>query len=104
MPGISVFTSFTFAYLPRARVLRRTLKAAHPDWEMCALVVETGADAAMRAGLAEFDRVVFAHELGPPRFSAWMFRHDIVEACTAVKGRMLRHLPRRLQPRFSRRS
>jgi hypothetical protein len=99
MPGISVFSSFTFAYLPRARVLLRTLKAAHPDWEICALVVETAAAAArpglaawVAEGLAEFDRVVFAHELGPPRFAAWMFRHDVVEACTAMKGRMLRHL------------
>ena len=36
-----------------------------------------------------FDQVVEAQALQIPRFQAWVFKHDIVEACTAVKGQML---------------
>ena len=36
-----------------------------------------------------FDDVVWAHELPIPNVSSWLFRHDIVELCTAVKGPLL---------------
>jgi hypothetical protein len=84
------FTSLTLSYLPRARVLAETLRAAHPGWPLWAVLVDQpppGFDAA--AALAAFDRVVNAASLGIPRFRAWMFRHDLIEACTAVKGAML---------------
>ena len=46
-----------------------------------------------RGGMATnyllFDRVVFARDLGIPDFGSWIFRHDVVEACTAVKGPFL---------------
>ncbi len=90
MTDVAAFTSFTFGYLPRAIVLARTLRQAHPDWRIVALIVDVRPpgydDGALRAN---FDEVVYADELGIPRFRSWMFKHDIVEACTAVKGRML---------------
>ncbi len=88
---IACFTSFTWGYLARARVLSRTLRAAHPDWHQVALVVDTPA-ARMEAALAGFDEVVFAAELGVPGFPAFLFRHTLVEACTALKPRMLARL------------
>ncbi|WP_231877967.1 hypothetical protein [Gluconobacter albidus] len=36
-----------------------------------------------------FDEVVSVTELGIPDLPAWMFRHNIVELSTAVKGKML---------------
>jgi hypothetical protein len=36
--------------------------------------------------------VLYADDLEIDRYSAWLFKHDIVEACTAVKGQMLLHL------------
>jgi hypothetical protein len=33
-----------------------------------------------------FDRLVWVRDLGIPDFAAWLFKHDVVEACTAVKG------------------
>src|SRR6185437_1061945 len=36
-----------------------------------------------------FDRVVWAEDLGVPDFRGWLFKHDVVEACTAVKGPFL---------------
>jgi hypothetical protein len=93
MSRVQCFTSFTFSYLPRALILVRTLRQAHPDWKFWALMVDAcppGCD--LEAELAEFDHVVYAEELGFERYHAWMFKHDIVEASTAVKGQMLCHL------------
>ena len=90
-PGTTCcFTSFTYSYLPRARILAQTLRAAHPGWTLHALLVDEsppGLDHA--AALAEFDQVTAAATLQLPRFRSWLFKHDIVEACTAVKGQML---------------
>jgi hypothetical protein len=87
------FTSLTRAYLPRARVLAETLRMAHPGWPLWAVLVDKlppGYE--RRDGLDAFDRVIEAEELAIPRFRAWLFRHDVVEACTAVKGAMLLYL------------
>ncbi len=89
---VHCFTSFTFSYLTRAVILARTLREAHPDWVLWAVVTDEppgGND----CGLAtEFDRVLYAKELDFHRFDRWLFKHDVVEASTAVKGQMLRHL------------
>jgi hypothetical protein len=93
MSTTACFTSFTCAYLSRARVLAQTLKAAHPDWAVWALLVDEpppGLD--MAEAFAPFDGVARADQLGIPGFRGWMFRHDLVEACTAVKATMLRYL------------
>jgi hypothetical protein len=88
--GTACFTSFSFAYLARARVLAQSVRAAHPDWTLWALVVDEpppGLDP--KAAFAPFHHVVYARGLGIPRFRAWLFKHDLVEACTAVKAPML---------------
>ncbi len=85
IPGTVCFTSFSMAYLPRARILARSIRRAHPDWRLYALLVDTMPS----AGLEDFDVVVTAEELGISRFRSWFFKHDLVEACTAVKGTML---------------
>ena len=87
------FTSFSFAYLSRARVLAQTVKAAHPDWIMLALVVDVPPPALdLAASLAPFDTAIRADSLAIPDFPRWMFKHDLVEACTAVKATMLERL------------
>ncbi len=91
--GICCFTSFTYSYLSRARILAQTLRIAHPDWAIHAVMVDEpppGLDQA--AALAEFDGVTSAASLALERFRPWLFKHDIVEACTAVKGQMLAEL------------
>ena len=89
------FTSFSYGYLPRARVLAETLRRAHPDWPLFAVLVDrpppgVGADA-----LAAFDGVLDLDALGIANARAWLFKHDLIEACTAVKGAALRHLLQR---------
>ncbi len=92
MAGTVCFTSFTFGYLPRARVLARTLRAVHPDWHLAALLVDAPPPGLRADGLELFDSVRRADELAIPDFRAWMFGHDLVEAATAVKAPMLRAL------------
>jgi len=81
------FSSFTFSYLNRARVLFQSLRRFHPDWELVALITdEPPGGFAFDPAAEPFDRVVYADELGVPNFPIWLFKHDVVEICTAVKG------------------
>jgi len=81
------FSSFTFSYLNRARVLYQSLRRHHPDWHLVALMTDR-IPVGMTLDLSQeaFDEVVWHDELGFENVDAWLFQHDIVEACTAVKG------------------
>lgn len=84
------FTSFSFSYLNRARVLFRSLRRHHPDWTLIALLVDLpppGVSIDLEA--EDFDSIVWAADLDIEGLPSWLFKHDIVEACTAVKGPFL---------------
>jgi hypothetical protein len=84
------YTSFTFSYLNRARVLFQTLRQHCPHWELAALITdEPPAGFAFDPASEPFDRLVWAQDLGIPDFRSWLFKHDVVEVCTAVKGPFL---------------
>jgi hypothetical protein len=81
------YSSFTFSYLNRARVLFQTLRRFHPAWELVALITDKPPEGFDFDPADEpFDRVVWAQDLGIPDFAGWLFKHDVVEVCTAVKG------------------
>jgi hypothetical protein len=81
------FSSFTFSYLNRARVLFSTLRKHHPDWYLVALITDRPpVGVRLDLGKELFDQVVYADQLEIPGFQPWLFKHDVVEACTAVKG------------------
>jgi hypothetical protein len=80
------FSSFTFGYLNRARVLFQSVKRHHPDWHCVALVTDEPPTGFEWRVPEPFDEVVYAKDLGIPEFRKWLFKHDIVEVCTAVKG------------------
>lgn len=87
---VTCFSSFTFAYLNRARVLYSTLRKFHSDWNLVALITdEPPAGFRFNPASEPFDQVVYAEDLGIPDFKAWLFKHDVVEVCTAVKGPFL---------------
>jgi hypothetical protein len=87
---ILVYSSFTFSYLNRARVLFQTLRRHHPDWELAALITDKPPQGfAFDPASEPFDRVVWADDLGIADFQGWLFKHDVVEVCTAVKGPFL---------------
>lgn len=81
------FTSFSFSYLNRARVLFQSLRKFHSDWHLVALMTDR-----IPGGMSfdvedePFDEIVWHDDLGIADTNAWLFKHDIVEVCTAVKG------------------
>ncbi len=85
-----VFTSCVNNYIPKARVLASTLKSFHPDWTFCLLLGEAP-PAGFNLDEEPFDRLMGFDELDIPNYRSWLFRHRIVEICTAAKGPALHH-------------
>src|SRR5579872_6343942 len=93
MNDVTVFTSFTYSYLSRARLLARTVRRCHPNWKVCGVLVDippAGFDDMKWRG--DFDAVIDASSFFPGVWRRWIFKHNVVEACTAVKGHALLHL------------
>ncbi len=90
---IHAYSSFTFSYLNRARVLASSLRRKHPDWVLWAVMTDKEPEG-FHFDLAkeDFDHLVTAEELYGKETDQWLFGHDIVEACTAVKGRAMLHI------------
>ncbi len=87
---VTCFSSFTFSYLNRARVLFQTLRRHHPDWRLVALMADEPPDGfELDVEREPFDQVVWARDLGIADYPGWLFRHDVVEVSTAIKGPFL---------------
>lgn len=93
MTGVHVYTSATFAYLDRVRVLGESLRRHAPDWTftLC-LPDEAPPGVLLDLTVEPFDAVVRLEDLGVPALEQWVFEHDVVELCTAVKGLMMTRL------------
>lgn len=80
-----VYTSVTKSYLPKARVLAKSVKRFHPGWTFVLLYSD---DLPVGFDLEQepFDEILTIEQLGLPNWKAWAFSHAIVELCTAVKG------------------
>jgi hypothetical protein len=80
-----VYTSITKSYIPKARVLAKSVKHFHPDWTFVLLYSD---DLPIGFDLKQepFDDVLTIEQLGIPNWKAWAFGHAVVELCTAVKG------------------
>lgn len=91
IPGVHAFTSFTYSYLPKAMVLAETLKHFNPNWHLTAVISDECPEELEQFDLTKyFDRVIHIDELDLP--PSWIFKHDVVELCTAVKGPVLHKL------------
>lgn len=86
-----VYTSICANYLPKAMALAESVKRHVPDAVFVLCLVER-AVAPEAASFPHFDRVILAKDAGWEDFDAFMFRHTIVEASTAVKPRFMIHL------------
>jgi hypothetical protein len=90
MSEVQCFTSASFAYLDRVRVLSETLRRHHPDWTLTlCLSDEPPPGFSFDPSRKPIDRIVRIGELDFPDLRNWMFEHDVVEPCAAVKGQML---------------
>lgn len=92
-----VFTSITLNYLPKAKILAKTLKQFHPNWEFHLLIsdkIPVDKTTIYEAELNQphFDKVIWAEELPIENIKSWIFKHTVVEICTAVKGPYLKFL------------
>ena len=92
-----VFTSITLNYLPKAKILAKTLKQLHPDWQFHLVIsdkIPSGMENLFGQELNQpiFDKVVWIEELPISDINSWIFKHSVVEICTAVKGPYLKYL------------
>ena len=94
---MDIFTSISLNYLPKACVLAESLKKFHPDWTFHLLISDRlpleGAEI-VHAQLSQawFDKVIWIDQLDIPNLHSWIFKHSVVELCTAVKGPYLQQL------------
>lgn len=99
---LEIFTSANLAYLPQASVLAESVKRHAPDARFTLILVDALPEADSSHGLhlssGLFDDVVTAEHLLGGDHESWMFGYDVVEACTAVKGRALVRLLSRGNP------
>jgi hypothetical protein len=86
-----VFTSITANYLPKAAALAHSLKRVHPEARFyCVLSDEL--PRCPYETTAAFDKIINIRELPIEGLPRWIFRHRIVELCTAVKGTAFQHI------------
>lgn len=84
-------TSICANYLPKAMVLARSIKKFHPDSKMVVCLVEEDIHPAAKE-FEYFDEIILAKDLGIENFYSFMFRHNEIEASTAVKGSLFFYL------------
>jgi hypothetical protein len=91
--AVHAFTSFSYSYLNRARVLAETLRRHHPDWVLWAVITDKEPGGfVFDLDRETFDRMLTAEDLFGEATDSWLFGMDVIEACTAVKGRALQRI------------
>ncbi len=89
--SVHCFTSISLNYLAKARVLGRTLKKFHPDWRLSVCITDLCPEGfELDLEREPFDNVVWTEDFLGAGCRPWLFKHDVVEVCTAVKGPMIR--------------
>ena len=86
-----VFTSITANYLPKAASLAHSVKRVHPEATFH-LVLSDDMPACPPEVTEAFDSIIHVSELPIPNLPRFLFRHRIVELCTAVKGAAFQHI------------
>jgi hypothetical protein len=82
----AVFTSATAAYIDRASVLVESVRRFHPDADVYITFPDVSPpDTSVDEALARFDGVIRLEDLGLADDKGWIFSHNVVEFCTAVK-------------------
>jgi hypothetical protein len=91
------YTSITCNYLPKARVLARSVKR-HAPGAVFHLLLSDDPPEGWNLADEPFDTVLGIEDLQIPNIDAWVFKHELVEMCTAVKGPGALEIVRRHQP------
>jgi len=83
-------TSINTNYLPKARTLAQSIKKHHPDSKFVLCLVER--ERIDLSQFPEFDEVVIPKDVWPSEHDKILYKYDVVEACTAVKGELFCYL------------
>jgi len=86
-----IFTSITANYLPKAAALAHSVKRVHPEATFHC-VLSDALPACRSATTAAFDTIIKITELPIDCLPRWIFRHRVVELCTAVKGTAFQYI------------
>ncbi|AMV39365.1 glycosyl transferase [Planctomyces sp. SH-PL62] len=86
-----VFTSITANYLPKAASLAHSVKRVHPEAVFHVVLSDDMPDCPSSVTGA-FDSIINIRDLPIENLPRFIFRHRIVELCTAVKGAAFQHI------------
>jgi hypothetical protein len=89
--ALHVFTCAAVNYLPKVRILCRSLREHHPEAVIHVALADERPAWLDLAG-EPFDAVLEIADLGIPDWRAWTFTHGIVELATAIKPFALKRL------------
>ena len=89
-----VFTSVTANYLPKASALAHSVKRVHPE-AVFHVVLSDEMPKCSPATTAPFDSIINVRDLPIPNLRSWIFKHRLVELCTAVKGTAFQYIAAR---------
>ena len=81
---LHVFTSAAVNYLPKVRILCRSIRRHHPEAVIHLALADRRPDWLVTEG-EPFDDVLDVSQLGIPDWYRWSFTHNIVELATAIK-------------------
>jgi len=84
MGQIYVYTSAAFNYMPKVRMLFRSLKEHHPEFKFI-LALSDKTEKGHDFSSEPVDEVLPASQLNIPEWQGWAFCHDIVELSTGIK-------------------
>jgi hypothetical protein len=86
-----IFTSITANYLPKAAALAHSVKRVHPE-AIFHVVLCDQMPACSSVTTAAFDSIINIKDLPIENLASWIFRHRLVELCTAVKGTAFQYI------------
>ncbi len=86
-----IFTSITANYLPKAAALAYSVKRVHPEAIFHVVLCDELPDCPSTTTGA-FDSIINIKELPIDNLPSWIFKHRLVELCTAVKGTAFQHI------------
>lgn len=93
VPQIVAYTSCALNYLPKARVLAKSLKRTLPSAKVV-LCLNDDIPHWFDLDTEPFDACWHPLDYGLENAYGWIFKHDVMELCTAVKGPALKRLMR----------
>lgn len=89
---IAAYTSVNAAYLTVARIIAKSVKKHHPEWDFILLFNDSTPDNICWED-EPFDKVVFSEWLNVETdWRKWAYGYSVIEFCTATKGVMGEYL------------